>query len=128
MGVPQNGGFVMENPIKMDDLRVPLFQETSIWLTTSLMNQCLVNDWDVFHSPTTPVKLADMKVNLSFKPRGLMKGLFGSMMIIDDQGQLAVNHFQSMLFFPSGRVVIGLPKVVQQQSSLGAQHWKAVSV
>ena len=32
MGVPQNGGFVMENPIKMDDLRVPLFQKTSIWM------------------------------------------------------------------------------------------------
>jgi hypothetical protein len=34
MAVPQNGLFIMfikENPIKMDDLGIPLFQETSMW-------------------------------------------------------------------------------------------------
>ena len=31
MGVPQNGWFRREHPIKTDDLGVPLFQETSIW-------------------------------------------------------------------------------------------------
>ncbi len=31
IGVPQNGGFTRKNPIKMDDLGVPLFLETPIY-------------------------------------------------------------------------------------------------
>ncbi len=30
IGVPRNGWFIMEHPIKMDDLEVPLFLETPI--------------------------------------------------------------------------------------------------
>ena len=32
IGIPQNGWFILEIPIKMDDLGVPLFSETPKWM------------------------------------------------------------------------------------------------
>ena len=44
---PQNGWFIMEHPIKMDDLGVPLFSDTSIW--RQMCPLCVSNFMNPFH-------------------------------------------------------------------------------
>ena len=62
IGIPQNGWFIMENPIKMNHLGVPLFSETPIWMELLECMWCIAN---LFFSAHT---LYNMGPKNSFNP------------------------------------------------------------
>ena len=41
MGLPQNDWFIRELPMKLDDLRIPIFQESAIFLILLTMGYYL---------------------------------------------------------------------------------------
>ena len=48
INIPQNGWFILENPIKLDDLGVPLFSETSIHTYISLyLYTCIIYIYNI---------------------------------------------------------------------------------
>jgi hypothetical protein len=61
MGVTKNGWFIRENLIKMDDLGIPPFMDTPIWM-------CLKMDL-----PKLPFSCGMMKVNLPTCPRACVR-------------------------------------------------------
>ena len=63
IGVAQNGWFMMEHPVKMDDLGVPLFLETPIYIYISLYmptNMCIqtvyINELYIYSLPSQSQK------------------------------------------------------------------------
>ena len=63
-GVSQNGWFIMENPIRMDDLGVPLFLETPMWVTRCDCVHSIMLDSLIFLSEHGCRDAACTKVNM----------------------------------------------------------------
>ncbi len=109
IGVPQSGWFIVENPIKMDDLGVPLFLETYIYIYIYIYIYRRMSFWKTLLTPREKIRLPFLSLP---KNLDVLLLLLGDLLFFWAKFQPKTHHFYPVRGPRSHTSQLGLVVVV----------------